>query len=92
MKLSPQAWLLPMKLSIKPDPVNLPLVGRAMRAFEPKARIARPTAAKIMFGLALLILLFSMNMSYADEPTKLPSKNPTVALYAACLSTNTRNG
>ncbi len=68
MKLSPQAWLLPMKLSIKPDPVNLPLVGRAMRALGSKARIARPTAAKIMFGLVLLILFFNMNLSYADEP------------------------
>jgi len=68
MKLSPQAWLLPMKLSIKPDPVNLRLVGRAMRALSSKARIARPTAAKIMFGLVLLILFFNMNLSYADEP------------------------
>jgi copper chaperone NosL len=58
-----------MKSSIKPNPLNLPLLGRAMRAFEPKARIARPTAAKIMFGLALFILLFSMDRSYADEPT-----------------------
>ena len=59
-----------MKSFIKSDPVTLPYVGRAAaRAFGPKARIARPTAVKIMFSLALLILLFSMDMSYADEPT-----------------------
>ena len=40
-----------------------------MRALKPKARIARPTVDKIIFSLALLILLFSMNMSYAGEPT-----------------------
>jgi copper chaperone NosL len=39
-----------------------------MRALTPKARIARPTVAKILFSLALLIMLFSMDMSYADEP------------------------
>jgi len=39
-----------------------------MRALSSKARIARPTAAKIMFGLVLLILFFNMNLSYADEP------------------------
>ncbi len=40
-----------------------------MRAQILKARIARPTKAKIMVALSLLILLFSMNISFADEPT-----------------------
>jgi len=58
-----------MKSSIKPGLVTLPYVGRAARALWAKARTARPTAAKIMSALALLILLFSMEMSFADEPT-----------------------
>ena len=64
-----------MKSSIKPGPAALPYVERAMRALASKARIARPTAAKIMFGLALFILLFSMDRSYADEPTVTIKKN-----------------
>ena len=58
-----------MKLFIKTDLVTLPYVGRAVRALAPKARTARPTAAKIIFSLTLLILLFSMNISYGDEST-----------------------
>ncbi len=53
-----------MKLSIK-VPAS---VGRAVRALAPKARTARPEiplSYKIMLGL---FLLFSINISYSDEP------------------------
>jgi nitrous oxide reductase accessory protein NosL len=95
MKSFPQAWLLPMKSSIKPDPVTLQIgtysyscpayVGRTVRALAPKARAARPTADVLMSGTAAreknfsgqlypkillwLFLLFSVNVSFADEPT-----------------------
>ncbi|MFI3158090.1 MAG: nitrous oxide reductase accessory protein NosL [Methylococcaceae bacterium] len=58
-----------MKSSIKPVPAY---VGRAVRALAPKARTARttniprPLFSKIMLWL---FLLFSMNISYGDEPT-----------------------
>lgn len=58
-----------MKSSIKSVPAY---VGRAVRALVPKARTARPTdiprplSAKTMLWL---LLLFSMNISYGDEPT-----------------------
>jgi len=53
MKSFPQAWLLPMKLFIKPDTVTM------------KTKIH----PKIMLWLALHILFLSMNTSHADEPT-----------------------
>ena len=58
-----------MKSSIKPVPAY---VGCAVRALAPKARTARttniprPLFSKIMLWL---FLLFSMNISYGDEPT-----------------------
>jgi copper chaperone NosL len=39
-----------------------------VRALAPKARTARPTAAKILFSLTLFVLIFGMNLSNADEP------------------------
>ncbi|MFI3197292.1 MAG: nitrous oxide reductase accessory protein NosL [Methylococcaceae bacterium] len=67
MKLSPQVWLLLMKLFIK-SPVTLPyrgevfISGIALR----EKNFSGQLFPKIMLWL---ILLFSLNLSYADEPT-----------------------
>ena len=73
-----------MKLFIKP-PVTLPYIRRAVYALASKVRTAHPTEVVFMMGTAAkesnfsgqryssillwVILLFSMNLSYAGDPT-----------------------
>ncbi len=90
MKSLPQAWLFPMKSSIKSGPVTLqtkintniflastllPLCKRGIEGdlfnkISPSPSFPkRGTECSLFLWLTLLILLLSMNMSFAGEPT-----------------------
>jgi len=74
-----------MKLFIKPDPGSLPTLGRAVCALASKVRTAHPTEVVFIMGtttkknncsgqrysslLLWLILLFSLSLSFAGDPT-----------------------